>query len=63
MGTTAMEGYRGPGVSGDVRLEGDAWLIGYFLFAGVDVMAMQIPVDNMLGVAPFIGIGAKLGWL
>lgn len=62
-GNTAMEGYRGPGANADVKLEGDAWLIGYFLVAGVDVMAMRIPVDTLVGVAPYIGIGARVGWL
>jgi hypothetical protein len=58
-----MEGYRGPGANADVKLEGDAWVIGYFLVAGVDVMAMKIPVDTLIGVAPYAGIGARLGWL
>jgi hypothetical protein len=62
-GDGAMTGYRGAGASGSARLEGDVWVIGYFLTAGVDVMWMRIPVDNLVGVATFAGFGAKIGWL
>jgi hypothetical protein len=62
-GDGAMTGYRGVGASSSVRLEGDVWVIGYFVTAGVDLMWMRIPVDNLIGVAPFIGGGAKFGWL
>jgi hypothetical protein len=62
-GDGAMTGYRGAGGSASARLEGDVWVIGYFLTAGVDVMWMRIPVDNLVGLATFAGFGAKLGWL
>jgi hypothetical protein len=62
-GHTSLSGYRGVGASGDVRLEGDVWVIGYYVLVGVDAMAMRIPVDNLFGIAPFFGAGAKLGWL
>jgi hypothetical protein len=62
-GEGAMTGYRGIGASGNARLEGDVWIIGYFLTAGVDLMWMRIPVDNLVGIATFAGFGAKFGWL
>lgn len=62
-GDGAMTGYRGAGASGSARLEGDVWVIGYFLTAGVDLMWMRLPVDNLVGVATFAGFGAKVGWL
>jgi hypothetical protein len=62
-GDGAMTGYRGAGASGSARIEGDVWVIGYFLTAGVDLMWMRIPVDNLVGIAPFAGFGGKIGWL
>jgi hypothetical protein len=62
-GNEALTGFSGPGASASVRLEGDAWVIGYFLTAGVDAMAMKIPVDSVVGMSPFLGFGAKFGWL
>lgn len=63
VGSEALTGFDGPGVSASARLEGDVWVIGYFLSAGVDLMYLSMPVDRAVGVMPFVGVGAKLGWL
>ena len=63
IGNATLTGYRGPGVSAGASLEGDLWVIGYFAEVGFDAMWMQMPVDHVAGIAPFIGIGGKLGWL
>ena len=62
-GQRTLTGYSGPGVTADVRLEGDFFVIGYYIDIGVDAMWMQMPADHVVGVVPFIGIGGKLGWL
>lgn len=63
VGTEALTGYDGFGVSAGASFEGDAYVIGYFVDVGVDAIWMQIPVDHVLGIAPYVRFGGKIGWL
>lgn len=59
----ALQGYAGPGLGGGAAIEGDLWVIGYFLDAGIDVMRLQGGNDVIHGSTPYLAIGAKMGWL
>jgi hypothetical protein len=62
-GSEALDGYSGPGLGGGVALEGDLWVLGYFLDVGIDVMRLRGPDDTVHGSTPYLMVGAKMGWL
>lgn len=59
----ALDGYQGPGIGGGATLEGDLWVIGYFLDLGLDIVRLDGPDGPVRGSTPYLVIGAKLGWL
>lgn len=59
----ALDGYQGPGLGGGAALEGDLWVIGYFVDFGLDVMRLQGHGETVHGSTPYVMFGAKLGWL
>ncbi len=63
VGDHAIEGYVGPGLGGGAAIEGDVWIIGYFIDFGVDVMRLQGDHDAIHGSTPYIMFGGKVGWL
>jgi len=63
VGDDALQGYQGPGIGGGAALEGDLWLIGYYLDLGVDVMRLDGPGEPIHGSTPYVMVGGKLGWL
>ncbi|HEX5061861.1 MAG TPA: hypothetical protein VFV99_20980 [Kofleriaceae bacterium] len=63
VGTEALDGYAGPGLGAGASLEGDVWVIGYYLDVGIDIMTLNGPDDTIHGSAPYIALGGKFGWL
>jgi hypothetical protein len=63
VGNQALDGYQGPGIGGGATLEGDLWVLGYFLDLGIDIMRLEGPGAPVHGSTPYVVIGAKLGWL
>jgi hypothetical protein len=63
VGDDALKGYQGPGIGAGVRLEANAWVIGYFVDLGIDAMALRMPADSVTGTSPFLLFGARVGWL
>jgi hypothetical protein len=62
-GNRAIAGYRGPGIGGGAMLEGDLWVFGYFVTAGLDIMRLTGPGEPIRGSTPYVAFGIKLGWL
>ena len=62
-GDAAIAGYSGPGIGGGAALEGDIWVIGYFVDFGIDVFRLTGPGETMRGSTPYVMFGAKVGWL
>lgn len=62
-GNDALDGYGGPGLGGGAALEGDLWVLGYFVDLGIDVMRLRGATDTVHGSTPYIMFGAKVGWL
>jgi hypothetical protein len=63
VGDLAIDGYAGPGMGGGAAIEGDLWVIGYFVDFGMDVLRLRSGDDVIHGSTPYIMFGAKLGWL
>ncbi len=64
VGTDAIDGYRGPGLGGGATLEGDLWVLGYYVDVGLDVFRLEGPGGEILhGSTPYLMFGGKLGWL
>ena len=63
VGSEALEGYQGPGLGVGAALEGDVWVIGYFVDVGIDVMTLKGPGDTIHGSTPYLMFGGKMGWL
>jgi hypothetical protein len=64
VGDDAIAGYHGPGIGGGATLEGDLWVIGYFVDFGIDVLRLQGPQgDTIRGSTPYVMFGGKVGWL
>ena len=59
----ALDGYRGPGIGGGATVEGDLWVIGYFVDFGLDVMRLDGPGEPVHGSTPYVMFGGKVGWL
>jgi hypothetical protein len=62
-GGQAIDGYSGMGLGAGAALEGDVWVIGYFLDAGIDVITLAGDDETLHGSHPYLMIGGKLGWL
>jgi hypothetical protein len=62
-GDQALDGYAGPGLGGGAAIEGDLWVLGYFVDFGLDVLRMQGHDDVVHASTPYFMIGTKLGWL
>lgn len=62
-GGTTLTGFTGYGVSGGATIELDLAWFGVYFITGVDVMHMAIPVDRVIGAAPYLSLGVKLGRL
>lgn len=62
-GMMSLTGYDGPGFNAGAALEGDIWILGYFIDVGVDAMWMQMPADHVTGYSPHLMIGGRFGWL
>jgi hypothetical protein len=63
VGDDAIAGYAGPGLGGGASLEGDLWVIGYYVDFGMDLMRLSGPGDAIHGSTPYVMLGAKVGWL
>jgi len=63
VGTDALNGYDGPGLNAGAQIEGDIWVLGYFIDAGIDAMRLSMPVDSVTGTAPYVMIGGRVGWM
>jgi hypothetical protein len=63
VGDDAIQGYQGPGIGGGAALEGDLWVLGYYIDFGVDAMRLAGPGSAIHGTTPFVMFGAKVGWL
>lgn len=63
MGEAEFAGHAGPGVSAGGGIEGNAWVLGYFLDAGLDAVWLRHGDANVVGTAPYLVLGAKVGWL
>jgi len=63
VGDDAIQGYQGPGLGGGAALEGELWLIGYYVDFGLDVMRLAGPGDVIHGSTPYVMFGVKVGWL
>lgn len=63
VGDNAIDGYHGPGLGGGAALEGDLWLIGYFVDLGLDVMRLSGPGEPIRGSTPYVMFGGRVGWL
>lgn len=63
VGDGELDGYQGLGLGGGAAIEGDLWVIGYFLDFGLDVMRLEGPKETIHGSTPYVMLGAKLGWL
>ena len=50
-------------LGGGAALEGDVWVIGYFVDFGMDVMRLSGPGDPIHGSTPYVMFGGKVGWL
>jgi hypothetical protein len=59
----ALDRYQGPGIGGGAALEGDLWILGYFLDLGMDLVHLRGPGPTVHGSTPYIMVGAKIGWL
>lgn len=62
-GSDALFGYDGPGLRAGASLEANLWVVGMIVDVGVDAMVLRMPVDNVSGIAPYVLVGAKMGWL
>jgi hypothetical protein len=62
-GNDALDGFSGPGLGGAASLEGDLWVLGYFVDFGIDLMRLQGPEGTLRGSTPYLMFGAKVGWL
>ncbi len=62
-GQGALTGYDGAGFNVGVALEGDIWVLGYFVDFGVDAVWMSMPVDSVVGTSPHVMFGGRFGWL
>jgi hypothetical protein len=62
-GDGALDGYRGPGLGAGATLEGDLWILGYYVDVGIDVLHLDGPGEPVRGSTPYLVVGAKLGWL
>lgn len=63
VGGDAMDGHRGPGLGGGAALEGDLWILGYYVDAGLDVFRLSGPGGAVRGSTPYLMVGVKVGWL
>jgi hypothetical protein len=63
VGNDSLAHHAGPGLGGGAAIEGDLWLIGYYLDFGLDVMRLHGPSGTVRGSTPYIMFGGKLGWL
>jgi hypothetical protein len=63
VGDQALDGYSGPGLGGGAALEGDLWVLGYFVDVGMDIITLNGPGPTVHGSTPYFMIGAKVGWL
>ena len=63
VGDQALDGYSGPGLGGGAALEGDLWVLGYFVDVGMDLMTLNGPGPTVHGSTPYFMVGAKVGWL
>lgn len=63
VGDRALDGYAGAGIGAAASLEGDLWIFGYYVDAGIDVMRLQGPGDTVRGSTPYLVFGGKFGWL
>jgi hypothetical protein len=62
-GDDAIRGYGGPGIGGGAAIEGDLWVIGYFVDFGLDVFRLEGPGETLHGSTPYVMFGGKIGWL
>ncbi|HEY5927034.1 MAG TPA: hypothetical protein VIV11_35345 [Kofleriaceae bacterium] len=62
-GEEALSDYAGPGIGGGVALEGDLWILGYYLDLGLDLLHLEGPGETIRGSIPYMMFGAKFGWL
>jgi hypothetical protein len=62
-GDEALANYHGFGLGGGATLEGDLWVIGYYVDVGADVMTLTSRDDTIHGSTPYIMFGGKVGWL
>lgn len=62
-GLGALTGYDGAGFNAGAAIEGDIWVFGYSLGVGMDAMWMTMPVDSVVGTAPYVMLGVRFGWL
>jgi hypothetical protein len=63
VGDQALDGYAGPGLGGGAAVEGELWVLGYFVDFGLDVMRLRGYQNVVHGSTPYFMIGAKMGWL
>ncbi len=63
VGDSAIDGYSGPGLGGGAAVEGDVWVIGYYVDFGLDVMRLSGPGEAIHGSTPYVMFGGKMGWL
>lgn len=63
VGDHALTGFMGPGFTAGARIEVDAWALGAFMGVGVDMLAMSMPVDRVVGATPHLSWGIKMGWM
>jgi hypothetical protein len=64
-GGGAIDGYSGPGVGGGAGIEGDAFVIGYYVDFGMDVFRLTSPQmdDAIHGSTPYVMVGSRFGWM
>ena len=63
-GSEALAGFRGPGIGGGAGIEINAWVIGYYVDFGMDMMWLDGPNGNhIMGSMPYVMFGGKVGWL
>ena len=63
VGSDALDGYSGPGLGAGAALEGELWVLGYYMDVGIDVLTLRGRDDTIHGSTPYVAFGGKLGWL
>lgn len=62
-GGGAINGYSGPGIGGGAGIEGDFFVIGYYVDFGIDAFRLSSEMDTLHGSTPYVMVGGRLGWM